>query len=54
MLREVINIGLNVARQSKLQGSWQYVIATDTLVDFSLTGGGNTGAGRIFPLYLYS
>lgn len=54
MLREVINIGLNVARQSKLQGSWQYVIATDTLVDFSLTGGGNTGAGYIFPLYLYS
>lgn len=54
MLREVINIGLNVARQSKLQSSWQYVIATDTLVDFSLTGGGNTGAGHIFPLYLYN
>lgn len=46
------NIGLNVARQSKIQGSWQYVFATNTLVDLSLMGGGNTGAGHIFPLYL--
>ena len=54
MMRGVINIALNIARQSKLQGSWQYAIATDTLVDLSLMGGGNTGAGHIFPLYLYN
>lgn len=48
------NIGLNIARQSKLAGSWQYVIVTDTIVDLCLMGGGNTGAGQIFPLYLYN
>ncbi len=48
------NIGLNVARQSKLQGSWQYAMATNLLVDLSMMGGGNTGAGHIFPLYLYN
>ena len=46
------NLGLNVARQSKIQGSWQYATITDSLVDFSLMGGGNTGNGYIFPLYL--
>ncbi|MGX3044484.1 type ISP restriction/modification enzyme [Helicobacter sp. T3_23-1056] len=46
------NVGLNVARQSKIQGSWQYVSITNSLVDFSLMGGGNTGNGYIFPLYL--
>lgn len=46
------NIGLNVARQYKMSGSWQCVIAINTLVDLSLMGGGNTGAGTIFPLYL--
>lgn len=46
------NIGLNVARQSKIQGGWQYATITNSLVDFSLMGGGNTGAGYIFPLYL--
>ncbi|WP_395003247.1 type ISP restriction/modification enzyme [uncultured Helicobacter sp.] len=48
------NIALNIARQSKLAGSWQYVIVTDTIVDLCLMGGGNTGAGQIFPLYLYN
>lgn len=48
------NIGLNIARQSKLAGSWQYVIVTNTIVDLCLMGGGNTGAGQIFPLYLYN
>ena len=46
------NVGLNIARQSRLYGSWQYIFATNGLVDFSLMGGGNTGAGHIFPLYL--
>lgn len=53
MMRMTCNIGLNVARQYKTSGSWQCVIATNTLVDFSLMGGGNTGAGTIFPLYLH-
>lgn len=53
MMRMTCNIGLNVARQYKISGSWQCVIATNTLVDLSLMGGGNTGAGTIFPLYLY-
>lgn len=48
------NIALNIARQSKLAGSWQYAIVTDTIVDLCLMGGGNTGAGQIFPLYLYN
>ena len=48
------DIGLNIARQSKLAGSWQYVIVTNTIVDLCLMGGGNTGAGQIFPLYLYN
>ncbi|EAI4297674.1 DNA methyltransferase [Campylobacter lari] len=47
------NIGLNVSRQSKLNGGWQYAFITNSLVDLSLMGGGNTGAGYIFPLYLY-
>ncbi|MBF7041895.1 N-6 DNA methylase [Campylobacter volucris] len=47
------NIGLNVSRQSKLSGGWQYAFVTNSLVDLSLMGGGNTGAGYIFPLYLY-
>nr|WP_309544875.1 type ISP restriction/modification enzyme [Helicobacter sp. MIT 14-3879] len=53
MMRMNCNIGLNVARQYKISGSWQCVIVTNTLVDLSLMGGGNTGAGMIFPLYLY-
>lgn len=53
MMRMTCNIGLNVARQYKISGSWQCVIATNTLVDLSLMGSGNTGAGTIFPLYLY-
>nr|WP_317404183.1 type ISP restriction/modification enzyme [uncultured Helicobacter sp.] len=52
-MRMSCNIGLNVARQYKVSGSWQCVIATNTLVDLSLMGGGNTGAGTIFPLYLH-
>ncbi|TLD92494.1 DNA methyltransferase [Helicobacter magdeburgensis] len=51
-MRMSCNIGLNVARQYKVSGSWQCVIATNTLVDLSLMGG-NTGAGTIFPLYLH-
>ena len=53
IMRMTCNIGLNVARQYKVSGSWQCVIATNTLVDLSLMGGGNTGAGTIFPLYLH-
>lgn len=53
MMRMTCNIGLNVARQYKMSGSWQCAIVTNTLVDLSLMGGGNTGAGTIFPLYLY-
>ncbi len=52
LMRIVRNIGLNVARQSKIQGGWQYAFINDTLVDISLMGGGNTGAGHLFPLYL--
>lgn len=52
IMKMTCNIGLNIARQYKTSGSWQCVIATNTLVDFSLMGGGNTGAGTIFPLYL--
>lgn len=47
------NIALNVARQSKIVGSWHYCFITNTISDFSLMGGGNTGAGYIFPLYIY-
>lgn len=47
------NIALNVARQSKIVGSWQYCFITNGLVDLSFMGGGNTGAGYIFPLYIY-
>ena len=47
------NIALNVARQSKIIGSWHYCFITNTISDFSLMGGGNTGAGYIFPLYIY-
>ncbi len=46
------SIGLNVARQFKVSSVWQCAIATDTITDFSLMGGGNTGAGTIFPLYI--
>lgn len=53
VMRMTCNIGLNVARQYKMSGSWQCAIVTNTLVDLSLMGGGNTGAGTIFPLYLY-
>ncbi|WP_304149586.1 type ISP restriction/modification enzyme [Helicobacter bilis] len=53
IMKMTCNIGLNVARQYKTSGSWQCVIATNTLVDLSLMGGGNTGAGTIFPLYLH-
>ena len=53
IMKMTCNIGLNIARQYKNSGSWQCVIVTNTLVDFSLMGGGNTGAGTIFPLYLY-
>ena len=52
--RVMRNIGLNVARQSKVWGAWQYAFVTNSLVDLSLMGGGNTGAGHIFPLYLIS
>ena len=48
------NIALNVARQSKIVGSWHYCFITNTISDFSLMGGGNTGAGYIFPLYIYN
>ncbi|WP_158654953.1 hypothetical protein [Helicobacter muridarum] len=41
-----------MARQSRLIWTWQYAILTNTLVDLSLMGGGNTGAGHIFALYL--
>lgn len=47
------NIALNVARQSKIVGSWHYCFITNIISDFSLMGGGNTGAGYIFPLYIY-
>ena len=47
------NIALNVARQSKIIGSWHYCFITNIISDFSLMGGGNTGAGYIFPLYIY-
>lgn len=47
------NIALNVSKQSKVSGSWQSSFITDTIVDFSLMGGGNTGAGHVFPLYIY-
>ena len=47
------NIALNVARQSKVSGSWQYSFITKGLVDLCFMGGGNTGAGYIFPLYIY-
>ncbi|WP_034584025.1 type ISP restriction/modification enzyme [Helicobacter pametensis] len=47
------NFGLNVARQFRLEGKWCAVTMVDTIMDFSMMGGGNTGAGTIFPLYLY-
>lgn len=53
LLSENSNIALNVARQSKIVGSWQYCFITNGLVDLSFMGGGNTGAGYIFPLYIY-
>lgn len=46
------NVGLSISRQTKLSGNWQNAIITNTIVDFSLMGGGNTGAGYISPLYL--
>lgn len=51
-LRDDENIALNVARQSKVSGGWHYSFMTSGIVDLSLMGGGNTGAGYIFPLYL--
>ncbi len=53
-LRDDENIALNVARQSKVSGGWHYSFMTSGIVDLSLMGGGNTGAGYIFPLYLYN
>lgn len=53
LLSENSNIALNVARQSKVSGSWQYCFITKGLVDLSFMDGGNTGAGYIFPLYIY-
>lgn len=43
------NIGLDVSRQSRLNGGWQYAFITNSLVDLSLMG----CVGHIFPLYLY-
>ena len=53
-LRDDENIALNVARQSKVSGGWHYSFMTSGIVDLSLMGGGNTGAGYIFPLYLHN
>ena len=52
-IKMTCNIGINVARQYKMSGSWQCAIVTNTLVDRCLMGGGNTGAGTTFPLYLH-
>ena len=54
ILKDDNNIALNVARQSKVSGGWHYSFMTSGIVDLSLMGGGNTGAGYIFPLYLYN
>ncbi len=53
MMRMTCNIGLNVARQYKISGSWQCAIVTKEIVDRCMMGGGNTGGGYAFPLYLH-
>ncbi|WP_257842559.1 hypothetical protein [Helicobacter sp. 13S00477-4] len=47
-----MNIGLNVVRQMRLQGGWKNAMVTNTLVEYGFNIGGS-GAGYIFPLYLY-
>lgn len=47
------NIGFNVARQFRLDKEWCAISISDKICDLSMMGGGSTGAGTIFPLYLY-
>lgn len=47
------NLALHVSRQAKLSGEWSFCFVSEILSQRCLLGGGNTGAGIIWPLYVY-
>lgn len=47
------NLALHVSRQAKLSGEWNFCFVSEILSQRCLLGGGNTGAGIIWPLYVY-
>lgn len=47
------NLALHVSRQAKLSGAWDFCFVSEILTQRCLLGGGNTGAGIIWPLYVY-